>query len=223
MKKNQYLFGLVLLLFLSACLVDNHKEVIVKDPSGFFTEKYSVINDSIKDGVYQMFYSNGKLIDSCFYKNDTLQGIRKMFSEKGYLEILETYKNGVLDGDYIVYYPNGNIKFKQTFINNVLSDYSYGYYDDGTLKEKVLFKNGDENGAFEEYYSSGSIHWRGQYLNGDNEQDTLYEYSESGELSKKLFCKKGVCFTVWVKGKGFVKHDSSIILSDMLLDIPLDY
>jgi len=223
MKLFASLFFFVLIFVVFSCIADNHKQVIVKDPDGYYTEKYFVIDDSIKDGIYLKFYADGKLSDSCYYKNDTIQGIKHIFSDKGYLEIQETYKNGILDGEYKVFYPNGKVKLKQTFKDNVLTGLSYAYYDNGNLKEKVLLKNGIENGAFEEFYKSGKIHWKGTYLNGENEQDTLYEYDLTGEVKRKLFCRKGVCYTVWTKDKGFVKNDSNVIIGDELLDIPVDY
>jgi len=222
---NFYNYFLLIIVFVgfTGCIADNHKQVIVKDPDGYYTEKYFVLDDSIKDGIYLKFYASGNLSDSCYYKNDTIQGIKHIYSDKGYLEIQETYLNGVLNGDYKVFYPNGQVKLKQTFKDDVLTGYSYAYYDNGVLKEKVLLKNGIENGPFEEYYKSGKMHWKGTYLNGENEQDTLYEYDLSGEIKRKLFCNKGVCFTVWTKEKGFVKHDSKAKISAGLPDIPVDY
>lgn len=209
---SKYLVFTILISILTvlSCTLDNHKKIIVQDPDGYFKEEFIVVNDSIKDGTYIKYYNNGKIWDSCFYKMDTLDGIRKIFSEKGNVEILETYKNGILDGPYLIYYPNGQIKFKQIFINNIMQGDSYGYYDDGSLKEEVLIVDGLENGPFKEYYKSGKVHWKGTYLEGDNENDTLYEYDLNGELATKLFCRKGVCQTVWLKDRGYVKPDTSI-------------
>lgn len=196
---------------------DSHKKIIVEDPDGYFREEYTVVSDSIKDGMYLKYFSNGKLYDSCNYKNGILEGERKIFSDKGYVEIQETYKNGILEGPYLVYHPNGNIKIKQTFTNNVLSDFSYRYYSDGVLKEKVTIVDGLENGPFDEYYPNGNLHWKGQYLNGDYEQDTLYEYNTSGELMKKLLCNKGICNTVWTLEEGLKVLDKKIKIADSLI------
>ncbi len=223
MQNTIVLFVFLITIIFYGCITDNHKQVIVEDPDGYYTEKYFVINDSIKDGIYLKYYSNGKLSDSCYYKNDTIEGTKNIYSDKGYLEIQETYKNGILEGDYTVFYPNGNIKIKQTFHNNQLSGYSYGYYENSVLKEKVFLEKGVENGPFEEYYNTGKIHWKGTYLNGENEQDTLYEFDITGKIKRKLFCKKGVCYTVWTKEKGFIKKDSNIIISDQDLNIPTEY
>ena len=213
MKDYRFIFFLIAAMTFSvySCFNDGHKKVVVKDPNGYFREEYIVKNDSIKDGVYLKFLPNGVLWDSCFYKNDTLQGERKLFTDKGILEIKENYKDGALQGKYIVYYPNGKIKLLQYFRNNVMTDTSYAYYENGALKEKVTIKNNLENGPFTEYYQNGQIHWKGTYLDGDNEQDTLYEFSEQGEMIKKMFCKKGVCFTIWTKEKGKIKPDMEFI------------
>ena len=190
---------IVFIFFIFACAENRHKKVIVKDASGFFKEEFTVIDDSIKDGTYKKYYGNGILWDSCYYKNDTLQGQRKIYDNNGNLEIIENYKDGVLDGEYLVFYPDGQIKIRQFFKDNVLSDTSYVYYKNGVLKEKVCMADNKENGPFEEYYESGVLHWKGRYLDGDNEQDTLYEYDRNGILIRKMLCDKGICHTIWKK------------------------
>ncbi len=222
--KNIAFFLLLFIVFgLFSCVTDDHKQVIVKDPDGFYTEKYFVINDSIKDGIYLKFFANGQLSDSCFYRNDTIVGVRWIYSSDGYLEIEENYNKGILQGNYLVFYPNGNLKLKQTFVNNELNGISYSYYNNGMLKEKVLIINGVENGAFEEFYPSGKIRWRGTYLNGENEQDTLYEFDLNGHLKRKLFCNKGVCNTVWLREEGQLNKKQVEVWDARILDIPDDF
>lgn len=195
------------------CIKSNHKKIVVQHPDGYYKEVYYVLDDSIKDGSYQKFFPDGKLWDSCYYKNDTIEGIRKIFSNKGYIEVIENYKNGVLDGNYQVLYPEGKIKLNQTYNKGVLEGFSLAYYPNGNIKEKVTMKNNEENGSFEDYYENGKIHWKGTYLNGDNEHDTLYEYDDTGILIKKMFCQYGVCQTVWTKEKGEIT-DLKILPAD---------
>ncbi|MGE5355284.1 MAG: toxin-antitoxin system YwqK family antitoxin [Deltaproteobacteria bacterium] len=192
----RFSFLLIIVLF-TGCFNNKHKKVVVQHPDGYYREVYFVINDSIKDGSYQKFFPDGKLWDSCYYKNDTLHGKRKIFSNKGFLEIQENYNNGILDGDYFLFYPDGKVKLKQTLINGAIEGFSYGYYPSGAIKEKVKMVKNEENGSFEEYHENGKIHWKGTYLNGNNEQDTLYEYNTEGTLIKKMFCQNGVCSTLW--------------------------
>lgn len=221
-SKLKYALSFGILIFVVSCINDGHKKIIVEDPDGYYREEYTVIDDSIKDGMYLKYFSNGKLSDSSYYRYDTLEGIRKIFSDKGYVEILETYKKGILDGPYLVYHPNGNIKIKQTFIKNELSDYSFRYYPNGVLLEKVKIENGIENGPFEEYHPNGKIHWKGYYEEGDTEQDTLYEFDLTGDLIRKLFCKRGVCNTIWTMKDGYIKSDNKIKINDSLIYQSID-
>lgn len=191
-----YLFIFVLIKFIS-CVEDEHKKIYIEAPDHSYKEEFFVDKDSMKDGEYKRFFANGQLEISCIYKKGSLEGIKKRYSDKGYLEALETYKNSMMNGSYFVFYPNGKIKLKQIFIDNLLQGISYGYYSDGKLREKVEIKNGFENGSFEEYYPSGRLHWKGTYLNGEYEHDSLFEYNQSGDLMRKLFCQMGFCFTVW--------------------------
>ncbi|HHB51482.1 MAG TPA: hypothetical protein ENK75_00320, partial [Saprospiraceae bacterium] len=134
MQLNKFVYIFIgLMVFETSCINDGHKKIIVEDSNGFFREEYIVKNDSIKDGVYLKYFGNGILWDSCFYKNDTLQGVRKLFNDKGVLEIKENYKDGILEGEYKVYYPNGKIKLLQFYRNNIMQDTSYAYFDNGVL------------------------------------------------------------------------------------------
>ncbi len=198
------------LSILSSCEFNDHRKVVVNDPSGYYRDEYYVVNDSIKDGQFLRFFSDGKLSDSCGYKMGKLEGIKKLYSSKGNLQTLETYKNGKLNGDYIVYYPDGNVKIKQKFIDDRLEDISYRYYPNGKIQEEVTMKNGLENGAFKEYYPSGVLHWKGLFVDGANEQDTLYEYDKNGELMRKLFCEMGYCRTFWRMKEGYIGLDPKL-------------
>ncbi len=208
----QYFFfiAFAFLLMFSSCKFDNHKKIVVNDQSGYYRDEYYVIDDSIKDGQFLRFFSDGKLSDSCGYKMGKLEGIKKLYSPEGNLQILQTYKNGKLNGDYIVYYPDGSVKIRQQFIDDQLQGISYRYYPDGKIQEEVSMKNGLENGAFKEYYPSGTLHWKGTFLNGANEQDTLYEYDKNGDLMRKLLCDMGYCRTFWRVNEGYIKLDSTL-------------
>lgn len=217
MKFKVFLIMILVLTGGYGCIKSNNKKIVVQHPDGYYKEVFYVVDDSIKEGSYQKFFPDGKLWDSCYYKNDTIEGIRKIFSNKGYQEVTEHYKNGVLHGLYKVFYPDGGLKLKQTYNNGVLEGYSYAYYPDGKIKEKVTMKNNEENGSFEDYYENGKIHWKGTYLNGDNEHDTLYEYNDTGILIKKMFCQYGVCQTVWTKEKGKITDIKALPVSNELL------
>jgi antitoxin component YwqK of YwqJK toxin-antitoxin module len=111
---------------------------------------------------------------------------------------------GAFQGAWKTFHENGQLKLEGEYIDNKMEGLWKGYYDNGGLKEEVHFKGNEENGAFIEYYKNGKLKAEGAYLGGDNENGLLKLYDETGELIKKMDCKKGVCRTIWTKEDGEV-------------------
>lgn len=200
MFKYLFIFALSV-ASLTSC--KDHNTVVIKDDLGRVSEKYQVNNSSVKNGVYEAFYSNGNIKEKCFYKDGNLSGERTLFFRSGDKEITENYTDGVIDGKYTVYYEGGKVKLEQNFDMGELTGMSTKYHENGQLAEEVQFDNGQENGPFKEYHENGKVHWEGAYLNGENEVGLLMEYNEEGELIKKMQCDSlSVCRTIWTKDKG---------------------
>lgn len=161
-----------------------------------------------KEGRYVAKTADGVLLEEAVYKADTLDGTRKIYNEAGKLEIVETYKNGLFHGPNQVFYGSGQLKFDGHYTNNILTGETKSYYENGQLKEVVQFDNNLENGPFVEYHPNGKIKAKGTYLDGDNEHGELEIFDESGELIKKMDCKKGVCRTTWEKQEGSTKIEN---------------
>jgi antitoxin component YwqK of YwqJK toxin-antitoxin module len=175
------------------------KPRIVEEYSdGKISQRYYVVNDSIKQGELQKFDPNGKVMEISFYKNGQLSGARKLFFPNGSIEVFENYIDGVIHGDYKVYYETGKIKLVSNYNNGVLEGIAKKYYQSGTLMEEVNFVNNQENGEFVEYHENGNKKWEGNYLNGDNEFGLLLKYNEAGELVRKMTCDSlAICRTFW--------------------------
>ena len=192
----------LLAVFLISCM-NNNSKVVVMHPDGYYKEVYHVKDDSIRHGMYQRFYANGVLADSCNFRDNLVNGQRKLFSENGILEIQETYVDGIFEGPYTTYFLNGQLKKIQIYKNDQIQGEVKEYYEDGKLKAITQFLDNMENGAFQEYYENGNLHWEGFYQGGDFEQDTLKEFNSDGLLIRKLFCEQGICQTAWTLENGY--------------------
>jgi antitoxin component YwqK of YwqJK toxin-antitoxin module len=172
-------------------------------------EIFYIDKDSIRNGLYIEFEPNGvDTISIVNYVSGEMDGIRRTYDEEGNLSTVETYNKGVLNGKELTFHPNGKIHTKGNFTNGNLDSLFYVYYETGELKEKVTMVDFTENGPFEEYYKNGQIHWAGTFIDGPNEVGLLTEYSEQGEVIKKMECGiylgEYICQTVWRKGEGDV-------------------
>lgn len=193
-------FPFLCLLLLAAC--SNLETVENTDKNGNRIRYERRKNDFAKEGLYQRFNAEGKLVEAAHYANDSLHGERKMYYPNGNLDILETYRHGVFHGAYRKYFETGKLQLEQTYDNGAMQGFSLGYHENGILKEKVTMVNNEENGPFTEYFENGKIMAEGTYAPYDGEaleEGELKEYNENGELIRVADCKRGVCLTKWKK------------------------
>lgn len=191
-----------------SCNTGGLQEVLVE--SDYNKEVYYIDKDSLRQGEYVELSKDGKdTISTVHFKDDKMDGRRKIYDSRGNVATIETYSNGIFHGPEITFFPSGQMHTKGNFTNGKLDSLFYVYYETGELKEKVTMRESTENGPFEEYYKNGKVHWQGTFIDGPNEIGLLKEFSEEGELIKKMECGKYsgdyICQTIWEKGNGDVK------------------
>jgi antitoxin component YwqK of YwqJK toxin-antitoxin module len=190
-------YACFLFLVFTAC-VNQYETVRNYDEAGYLLEEYTIDRKTKqKQGIYQSFDKNGKVIAEETYSNNVLNGRRRVFFSNDTPQVVEIYKNGLLDGAYSSYYENGKVSFEGNYVNGKMEGEWRGYYDNGQLKEIVQFQGDAENGSFIEYHANGKLKAKGNYLNGDQEHGALELYDESGALVRKMDCEQGICKTTW--------------------------
>jgi antitoxin component YwqK of YwqJK toxin-antitoxin module len=70
-------------------------------------------------GRLEESYANGKIWESCNYKNGKLHGLREIYYDNGRLKMRETYKHGLRNGAYEYRLGGGRMIWKRgIFIKN---------------------------------------------------------------------------------------------------------
>lgn len=187
-------------LILAACTGSDLETVENRDASGNLERFERRKKDFAKQGRYQRFSPDGKLIEEAFFKNDSLDGERRLFFPNGAVDVVEHYSNGVFAGKYLKYAENGALLLEQPFVNGQIEGVSIGYYPNGQIAEKVTFRDSEENGPFTEYYENGQLKAEGAYVpdeDGPLEDGELKEYDSTGTLVRIADCRRGVCITRW--------------------------
>lgn len=210
MKNSMILLALSMLI-LTACNKPELSEISITDDNGKVLEKYFMdLNTKMKQGAYTTFYPDGTVSSVANYLNDTLEGQKLWYFENGKIEIEENFKKGNYHGVFKAYFEDGTILQEGAYEDNMPFGEWLSYYANGKLKERVTFANGYENGPFEEYSESGVISSRGVYNDGPKEEGLLELFDSSGDLVKKMQCKKGVCQTSWTREGGDKEVDDSL-------------
>ena len=68
---------LIFLVAISLTSCGDHNEIIVNDEAGNMLEKFIINKDSLKNGLYQSFYSDGTIMESSNYINGVLKTINQ--------------------------------------------------------------------------------------------------------------------------------------------------
>lgn len=159
-KKSFLLLSIILIAFLTSCSQspDKNKFQIkldsiiykpgTKEPfTGTWkgeTDSMKVVFDVVngkKEGKFESFYPNGKLLMSGYMKNNRNVGEWKYFYDNGSVESAGIFKNDRPVGKWIWYYPDGSLK-QSGYYNTGLRDSIWKTYDTtGVLIDSSVVKS----------------------------------------------------------------------------------
>jgi len=117
-----------------------------------------VDKDSLKQGVWKEFWSNGDVKSEVIYKNNKKQGLEiKWFDEPDCVEQETYFKDGVLDGPIVYYSKKCKRDFMETFKNGVKEGPEVTYYSNGHVKSEGTYKKGNLNGYYKVFDKNGKF------------------------------------------------------------------
>ncbi|MES2566403.1 MAG: hypothetical protein V4565_06025 [Bacteroidota bacterium] len=126
--------------------------------------------DSLKQGVWKEFWSNGDLKSEVSYKNNKKQGLEiNWFDEPDCVEKEAYYKDGMLDGPSISYTRKCKKSIFETFKGGVKDGLELEYYPNGHIKAEGKYKKGNLDGYYRVYDKNGNFSFESR--SSDNETD----------------------------------------------------
>ncbi len=189
----------IFLVFQISCKENLIETTEVRDDEGRLERFERNKKDFAKEGLYQKFSAEEKLLEEAHYHLNMLEGEKKYFYPNGNVESIEVYKNDQIDGKFRKFFENGSIQLEQDFVNGVLQGLSIRYYANGTVQERVTMVENEEKGPFQEYHENGTLKTEGTYAPSASEsaleQGELKEYDENGTLIRVADCVDGRCTT----------------------------
>jgi len=96
-----------------------------------------------KNGVWQKYDSNGKLLVKMQYVEGRLNGFVEMYSSSEVLIWQTTYKNDKKEGAFRGWYENGNKRWDGNYTNEMLNGDFRNYDESGKLIEELYYKEGN--------------------------------------------------------------------------------
>jgi len=151
------------------------------------------VNDTL-DGVYKLWYPDGKIKVVQSYLNGVPQGVRREYDEEGNITAGYIFDRGKIVGEGIVkedglkegpwkeFYPNGKLKAEGNYAEGVKTGKWTYYYKNGQVEQTGSYdKKGRPKGDWVWYYPSGALLREESYMNGL--LDGMWsEYAEDGTV-----------------------------------------
>lgn len=114
--------------------------------------------DSLKQGVWKEFWSNGDLKSEVSYKNNKKQGHEIIWYDSPDCVQQESYyKDGELDGPSIYYSKKCKKDFFETFSKGVKEGIEISYHANGNIKAEGTYKKGNLDGYYRVYDKKGNF------------------------------------------------------------------
>lgn len=91
------------------------------------------IKDGRRQGLWEIYHSNGQLFIEVNYDNGLEQGPVTVFYQNGRLWKKGNYKSGVKDGSWFEYGNNENLRIKSEYKNGIEEGLFEGFHENGQL------------------------------------------------------------------------------------------
>ena len=147
--------------------------------------RFENYTNNLLNGESKVFYANGQISHEMIYANDEMNGPFAEYTVEGKLSKKGSYKNGIYDGNIVVNYDSGKKKEEGKFVNGV-RDGGWNFYLETGLPELTIWFKNDKiekkhyaNGTFQTYYDSGIPQSEYTYKNY-NKEGAFLEYYDKG-------------------------------------------
>lgn len=151
--------------------------------------RFENYKDNLLNGESKVYFANGQISHEMIFLNDKMNGPFTEYTVEGKISKKGTYKNGIYDGNIVVNYDSGKKKEEGKFVNG-LREGSWNFYLETGLPELTIWFKADKiekkhyaNGTFQTYYDSGIPQSEYTYKNY-NKEGAFAEYYDKGSYEQ---------------------------------------
>lgn len=126
--------------------------------NGNGAEKGYLDSDGLQTGLWQRFYSNGKISEDQNYIKGKKHGVGTVYFNNGQISDVKNYKEGEYNGKLIRYYENGVKRFEGKWKNGKRVGIHNDYYENGTISQIEKFDKPDYVCFLRSYDKDGRLY-----------------------------------------------------------------
>jgi antitoxin component YwqK of YwqJK toxin-antitoxin module len=147
--------------------------------------RFENYKDNLLNGESKVYYANGQVSHEMMYLEDKMNGPFTEYTIEGKVSKKGGYKNGIYDGNIVVNYDSGKKKEEGKFANG-MRDGGWNFYLETGLPELTIWFKADKvekkhyaNGTFQTFFDSGIPQSEYSYKNY-NKEGAFVEYYDKG-------------------------------------------
>ena len=146
--------------------------------------------NGIRDGVFQLLYTQGNLANETCYRKGVKHGAEKMYFVSGNIVNEWNYKNGVEHGPRIQYFESGQVEIHSILENGKIQGLMKGYNENGDLLHEDMYKDDMPDGEQKYYHHNGKLAQVSNEKMGKRHGITI-EYYDDGQIKSLGRYKNG--------------------------------
>jgi antitoxin component YwqK of YwqJK toxin-antitoxin module len=159
---------------------DNKDDLVIAHIEAIHKVKGNYKN-GIRDGIFQLFYTQGNLAHERCYRKGVIDGTEKMYFVSGNIVNEWNYKDGVEHGPRIQYLESGKIQIHSIIKNGKIQGVQKGYNDNGDLFYEDMYKDDMRDGERKSYYENGQLQQISEEKMNQRHGITI-EYYDDGQI-----------------------------------------
>lgn len=108
-----------------------------------------------KNGLYRLYYDNGKIQEESYYTENQKEGLSRWFNKTGRLMAEYNYKAGNFEGVQKTFYDNDTLQILSNYAKNELNGDFKEFYRNGKVKVAGKYVGGQKDGVWTDYDETG--------------------------------------------------------------------
>jgi len=158
-KNNKYLEAKSYIYIINS-LIHKVGEITENEEIPYYIDRDRVYKYKLSipvNGQYISYGDNGSIITKCLMKNKKYDGLYEMFYHDGKKLMEIDYKNGKINGKYNKYYYNGVKQYEYNFVNDKLDGEYIKRNRENLIVTKGNYKLGKYHGLYQEWFNSEGL------------------------------------------------------------------
>lgn len=157
------------------------------------------IRDGKREGLWEFYYPDGKLMARENYSGGRLHGRSVSFYPDGVIAQTENWENDLLEDSAFYFHPNGRLHRRGIYRAAMYEGLWLTWYPDGRPEQAGTYRHGLPEGEFTNWFPNGNRKETGRYQAGKQDGQFVFYTEGRKELIELLaqYCS-GVPCGVWV-------------------------